>query len=999
MVNQSNPIQIHPKAESSIINAVLGENRISIVVGGTGCGKSTLVPTILLDNIGHPILCTQPRRLAVIAVSSHVAKQRNSTLGDEVGYHVGQNRVATNRTKLVFATAGILLEELKSNGLEALCKYKVVLIDECHERSPESDLCLAIIKSFMIKYPHANMRIILMSATFNQGKYVDYFIGLPGCDMVKTITLDSGSSIDAYYKQVQTIYMEDILKLIPQDIRTRFLKSFERLTRLDPTAEMHGDDGGKSLSAEMIIVICLLVGLLHKEEPIAAKFLIFAPTYRHLEQLHEQLTKMPLEDASLNVDVLHSSIDIEDCLAKMQSKIDRSNHHRKRHILLASAIADSSVTIPGVTCVIDSCRALEVKWNNQSEKHSAKTVWASKSICDQRKGRTGRTCPGRCFRLVNQSFFINRLENWDQPQIELASCRDEMLALLSSSNKIFANPQALLRKCLDPPPEASVNKAIQYLQQVGACKMRKVGNRETLVPTDLGRLLAALPYTIEDANMIVRGAQIGMLHEALVIVSILSTRPYPILHVFGESEINESNQQKFYNNVNPKDSKSVAIANFAAYLFWVVKWKKNIRQRAAKSRFLLCSSKFDEPDEYYNIHLFNSNRLYRDGSLISNDEKNTYDCQVWEWNSEIDLAHSEFCKKYCINPTSVKAIDANVNVAMNILYHKDHEPDWLRCQRPMSVWSKQFDSNVELGHNVFQMIYGHEKGNDMCKKLMQLQDPSSSFGQMDADDVEEETACIHFLNGHCSFGHRCRNSHSYTAPRPLCRFYLNGGCTNSSCPYSHTPRQSPKSTIVTIPPIYNPSASGGAISWFKRNASKLLLFGEGDFSFTKALISLNIFPSVVTSVEMNSASIASSTTNFCTTYFGVDATRCHSDYKLVKYASHVKACAWNFPYTGQDEDDETHRSLLSGAFLSVSVYLAKNQDGGSSSEAEFALALQGDQLSRWTVLQSAEKAGFELDWWDEFDHTMFPGYFPKRCNGETFPAQHTRFYVFRLSYP
>ena len=436
--SETQSIQLPSSLKRKIIETLTDGNRLTIIVGGTGCGKSTLVPQLLLDNVGHPILCTQPRRLAVVAVSDHVAKKRNVTLGEEVGYHVGQNRVATNSTKLLFATAGILLEELKSNGLEAISKYKVVLIDECHERSAESDLCLVIIRSCMIKYPHADIRLILMSATFNQEKYTSYFNGVPGCDYIKTIPLDTGASIDAFHNQVQTHYLDDVLSKINTDVRMEYLEQFERRMILDPDSEMLGEDGGKSLSLEMLMVICNLVLSVHAEEPIGAKFLIFAPTYRHLEQIHSQLIDIPLKNASPLVDVLHSSIDIEDCLEKMHSSnTSIVGGSRKRHILLASAIADSSVTIPGVTCVIDTCRALEVKWSSSAEVHNARTVWASQSICDQRRGRTGRTCAGRVFRLVNQRFYNNHFDKWDQPQIKLASCREEILALLSSTNKIF----------------------------------------------------------------------------------------------------------------------------------------------------------------------------------------------------------------------------------------------------------------------------------------------------------------------------------------------------------------------------------------------------------------------------------------------------------------------------------------------------------------------------------------------------------------------------------
>lgn len=109
----------------------INANKLTIIVGPTGCGKSSLIPQVLLEGIGPPILCTQPRRLAVVAVASYVAKQRNVILGeDEVGYHVGQDKMSTQDTQLVYATSGVLLKELKTHGLDAITKYKLVIIDE-----------------------------------------------------------------------------------------------------------------------------------------------------------------------------------------------------------------------------------------------------------------------------------------------------------------------------------------------------------------------------------------------------------------------------------------------------------------------------------------------------------------------------------------------------------------------------------------------------------------------------------------------------------------------------------------------------------------------------------------------------------------------------------------------------------------------------------------------------------------------------------------------------
>ena len=184
----------------------------------------------------------------------------------------------------------------------------------------------------------------------------------------------------------------------------------------------------------------------------------------HLEQIYNFLRSFNW----CEIDVLHSSIDVEDCLESMNS--NKSNRRKKRKILLASAIADSSVTVPGVACVIDTCKALEMKWNRTRKSYDTKCVWASQAICDQRRGRTGRTCPGKVYRLVYQSFYNNYMDEYEQPKIVLASMRDEVLSLLASKNKVMQDPALLLKKCIDPPSTKHVSDAIDYLKDVGACR-------------------------------------------------------------------------------------------------------------------------------------------------------------------------------------------------------------------------------------------------------------------------------------------------------------------------------------------------------------------------------------------------------------------------------------------------------------------------------------------------------------------------------------------------
>jgi HrpA-like RNA helicase len=150
-----------------------------MVAGGTGSGKSSQIPQLLLDQLGGAVLVTQPRRLAAVAISQWVAEQRGCRLGSEVGYHIGQQRCASRVTRLLFATCGLSLELLRTNGPAALEPYSVVVLDEVHERSSESDLVLACIRRYMAR-ELPRLKLVLMSATFRADIYREFFADLGG---------------------------------------------------------------------------------------------------------------------------------------------------------------------------------------------------------------------------------------------------------------------------------------------------------------------------------------------------------------------------------------------------------------------------------------------------------------------------------------------------------------------------------------------------------------------------------------------------------------------------------------------------------------------------------------------------------------------------------------------------------------------------------------------------------------------------------------------------
>ena len=1046
--NDTNPLQNVSKTFMNKILSKVQSNKLTIVVGPTGCGKSSLVPQILLDHYKIKekgvILCTQPRRLAVVAVASHVARQRDGVLGAEVGYHVGQDNVSSKHghgdgeglgqglgqpTKLLFVTAGILLEELKMNGLQTLETYPLIIIDECHERSCESDLCLAILKELMHSHPKCNIRLVLMSATFQHEKYTDYFRGVPGCEYVDTITMQTAESIDAFYEDVETLYLnyvEWFLKVEMKQFTGGFEGYFEgyfEAMRRNPLGELMGNGnggggGGKSLSQELLILILFLVLCQNRKEAEKESeidgggtgtgiFLIFAPTYRHLEQIYNILTSgMSMAnngglDSDFDVDVLHSSLDIEDCLKSMQGSTRTGSSgggRNKRKILLASAIADSSVTIPGVTLVIDTCRALEVKWDATRSQYNARTTYASQTICDQRRGRTGRTCPGRVIRLVPESYFINELEKWEQPHLEFASCRDEVLSLVSSHHKVMSNPVGLLNKCLDPPEETSVYAAIQYLKDIGACEEvyasgTSRSKRQKLVPTEYGRLISTLPFQVEEAGVILHGAKHGLLHEALILVAIKSTRPHPIVQDFGETNANgnQVNLARFYDAVEVKNPKSIAIAHFSAYLFWYVNWN-GIRREAMQQHFQNCAIS----QEGVRAQRYNNHESLLGGHADLNVD--AFDCNISDWTPEMDQAHGDWCKEHFINPSSVRNITQYVESTLKTLYRANFEPEWLKCQPAEPTWNqdrRMVFQNRFGRYDVFSAVYGSRKGKEIsANSLIQVQEQALSKRNETGSDAE--MACIHFLAGNCKYGDYCKNAHSYDAPKPLCRFYFRGGgCTNRSCLYSHTEEISTNDDEdIMVEPIYGQYV-GGSYGWYSENHDVLLLLGEGDFSFRNALHYEDLPPAIASTVDKSlPASFILDNQNDIT---GVDATRFHVNENLAynPMNSYITKCAWNFPSAGQGSSDEANVILLRGFLMSAASYFKKKATT-TIADYEVGLALQGSEFSKWDVMSSAQNAGFVLEWWHHFDASSFDDYNPRHSNGDRMKLSNARFYVFRL---
>ena len=444
------------------IAEAIREHQIVVISGETGSGKSTQLPLIALEMgfgiagmIGH----TQPRRIAARGVASRIASQLSCKLGEQVGFKIRFADQTADQTYIKLMTDGILLAETQSDRF--LDQYEMIIVDEAHERSLNIDFLLGYLKRILPK--KKNLRLVITSATIDTQKFAEHF------------TQDSA-------RPVPVINVEG--RTYPVEIEYR-----------DPSDDTNADSHNTDRDFERhVIDACRDLA-----DAGDGDILVFLPTENDIRALNKKLRGIAFRGPPTDILPLYARLSTE-----QQNKIFQS--HSGRRIVLATNVAESSITVPGIKYVVDSGTARISRYAPKSKVQRLPIEPVSQASANQRAGRCGRIGPGTCIRLYSEEDYESRAK-FTTPEIRRTNLASVILQTLSLKlGEISEFP------FIDPPGADAIRDGYRTLFEIGA-----VDERRSLTP--LGRKLARLPVDPRIGRMIVQADSENCLSEILIICS------------------------------------------------------------------------------------------------------------------------------------------------------------------------------------------------------------------------------------------------------------------------------------------------------------------------------------------------------------------------------------------------------------------------------------------------------------------------------------------------
>ncbi|GAA2661862.1 ATP-dependent RNA helicase HrpA [Paractinoplanes durhamensis] len=439
------------------ILAAIRDHQVVVVAGETGSGKTTQIPKICMElgrgvrgQIGH----TQPRRIAARTVAERIAEELDRPLGSTVGYKVRFTDQVSDETMVKVMTDGILLAEIQNDRM--LYRYDTLIIDEAHERSLNIDFILGYLRELLPRRP--DLKLIITSATIETARFAAHFGGAPVIEVTgRTFP------VETRYRPLVTVDAED--------------ETEEPMDQVDGIAQAV-DELGREGDGDI---------------------LVFLSGEREIRDTAEALGKRDLR----NTDIV-----------PLYGRLSAAEQHRvferhsQRRVVLATNVAETSLTVPGIRYVIDPGTARISRYSHRLKVQRLPIEAVSQASANQRKGRCGRVADGICIRLYSEEDFESRPE-FTEPEI----LRTNLASVILQMTNLGLGDLAKF-PFIDPPDRRNITDGIKLLEELGALDERKL--------TPLGRQLAQLPVDPRLARMVIEADKQECVAEVMVIAAALS---------------------------------------------------------------------------------------------------------------------------------------------------------------------------------------------------------------------------------------------------------------------------------------------------------------------------------------------------------------------------------------------------------------------------------------------------------------------------------------------
>lgn len=447
------------KLREALLSAV-AENQVLVVIGETGSGKTTQM-TQYLAEAGYTsngrIGCTQPRRVAAMSVAKRVAEEVGCRLGEEVGYAIRFEDCTSSSTVVKYMTDGMLLREALLD--DSVSSYSVIILDEAHERTIHTDVLFGLLKGIIQK--RRDLKVIVTSATLDADKFSGYFFECP----IFTIPGRTFPVETLYTKEPESDYMDAAMITVMQIHLT----------------EPEGD------------ILLFLTG--QEEIDTAAQI------------LYERMKSLGPAVPELIILPVYSALPSE-----MQTRIFEPAPPGTRKCVIATNIAEASLTIDGIYYVVDPGFSKQKVYNPKIGMDSLVVAPISQASARQRAGRAGRTGPGKCYRLYTEAAFRDEMLPTTVPEIQRSNLSMTVLTM-----KAMGINDLLNFDFMDPPPPATLVMALEQLYNLGAL------DEEGLL-TRLGRKMAEFPLDPPVSKMLIASVDLGCSEEILTIIGMLSAQ-------------------------------------------------------------------------------------------------------------------------------------------------------------------------------------------------------------------------------------------------------------------------------------------------------------------------------------------------------------------------------------------------------------------------------------------------------------------------------------------